>query len=58
MRERLLERDTPARSCDTASLSSIGRAIALGIAAAAAYNPTSDAAYVRVYGGKYLVDRP
>ena len=60
-------------------MSSIEKAIALGIAAAAAHSPTStddaahiikcclergvasptsDTAYVRVYGGKYLVDRP
>ena len=35
----------------------IEKAIALGIKAAAAHSPTSDADYVRVYGGKYLVDR-
>ena len=39
-------------------MTTIEKAIALGIAAAAARRPTSDAEFVRVYGGKYLVDRP
>ena len=39
------------------SMTTIEKAIALGIKAAAAHSPTSDADYVRVYGGKYLVDR-
>ena len=39
------------------SMTTIEKAIALGIKAAAAHSPTIDADYVRVYGGKYLVDR-
>ena len=37
-------------------MTAIEKAIALGIAAAAAYSPTSDAAYVNVYGSKYLTN--
>ena len=36
-------------------MTTIEKAIALGIAAAAAHKPTLDAEFVRVYGGKYLV---
>jgi len=38
-------------------MTTIEKAIALGIKAAAAHSSTSDAAYVRVYGGKYLVEK-
>ena len=33
----------------------IEKAIALGIKTAAAHRPISDAEYIRLYGGKYLV---